>query len=789
MISIKTRHIMTCVFLALLPLLASADIYLHNPRGSNNRLDERSRNRANANNLFDSQNNDRGGYNVGSLFYYQGSVLPIEWTNQHSCGNENSHCEIIIQYMCHDNVRDGTTTQTIPTNRAMCENYDCSTDRRYRMNEDYQYYAHCSVRSRNNGLFTADQQMKNRNTARNTRQNPQGTRRGYECPEERDYYPYWHPTPWVDIAVLTNNVRRCQYYQSESQNVKSRWACVFPAAVMERAMGKILLPIDKEGCEKYELPKSVSLEGLGSASRKPKWQEFPSHGAPRPECRENEWTRDNHLGNTLGGNPPMYNWTIPTTIEHENCVLRIRYNISTSDYDTWKTFDAANADPKNLGAGTKLEMAKKFGFPTEAAAKSRGFVFKNNPVVKLFDGVDLDLRLAINTAQFSRVFQDRSHTFAVRPVPETLKNTGAIIRNLNVRGKRGNIVQVYPGVEYDFVPNTLEMAKGDYVHIQWTGSNTNPNNNDGQGLAGSDRNNIVLLDKQIYKEGNGKTDYHGGKFGHFGRNYPMDGANSTFLGLSAQDTITLAYADPGQFRGEVSELDDAGTYFNLPPRKVTQAGTYHYMSTRNNNFSNRDQKGRVIVGVNQYATASIGWMGGNVTLGDGFANLIVDQGTFDGLKKVRLEKMDTSEGEKMMQAAGRSLDEGDDYASDFFLVTPENLVQSQSDESSNSFTFEMQVSDSDGVEVYHATEDLTVWSRADADIGGGMARIKTQRGGVFVARSHSKVAMIVGVTVACVVVVALVVAGAVFYFRRNPQKWQAVRTTCSKAELSMHRKV
>ena len=113
----------------------------------------------------------------------------------------------------------------------------------------------------------------------------------------------------------------------------------------------------------------------------------------------------------------------------------------------------------------------------------------------------------------------------------------------------------------------------------------------------------------------------------------------------------------------------------------------------------------------------------------------------------------------------------------------------QSDDSSRTFTVEMQVSDSDDVEVYHATEDLTVWSRADADIGGGKARIQAQRGGVFVARKHSKVAMIVGVTVACVVVVALVIGGAVFYFRRNPSKWQAVRTTCSRAELSMHSKV
>ena len=75
--------------------------------------------------------------------------------------------------------------------------------------------------------------------------------------------------------------------------------------------------------------------------------------------------------------------------------------------------------------------------------------------------------------------------------------------NLNVLGKRGNIVQVYPGVEYDFVPSELRLAaSSDLVHVQWTGSNTHDNNppggdgqtgDDGQGQGGTDRSNLVEI--------------------------------------------------------------------------------------------------------------------------------------------------------------------------------------------------------------------------------------------------------------------------------------------------------
>jgi hypothetical protein len=566
---------MKAVALLLAVLIAQVlgDCYMHNPRGSNDRLNEANENRNNANRLFDSQNNAKGGYCYGpAMSFYEGSLLTIEWTIQHGCGqNPKVYCNLVIQYMCSntddsaDNrVRDGTTTDTIDDSEAGVTATDATGLLTYGMHENRVYYDACNTRERNKGLFIADRQKQgnlNGDAAVNTRQNNNGDRHGFECPEERDYYPYWAPTPWRDVAVLTHDMSWCTFYQTESQNVKSRYFCADPT---------------NNGAQAAENNEPACLAAAH------KWVEVPAWGIPPPVCVQSPWSRDNHLGNSIDGFQASFNWTLPSQNEESciandncNCVLRIRYNISTNDLGTsGNRPDSGFIDWTSNGANSPVQQ---------------------DPYIAQ-DG--LNMSLAIDTSQFGRTFQDRSHMFHIRPRPPGISPLQRIF-NLNVRGKRGNIVQAYPATEYDFVPTFFTGRAGDYVHFQWTGCDTNPAGNAGEGTAGTDRSNMVQISD--FDTSVPATD------AWIASNTPLFETKQlrqwmSMLGqtncLSLSDLQKKNNNNQNAIETDPSncmKLNAAPQYFDGGLIRMNQTGTFYYMSSRNNNFTNRGQKGEMVI--------------------------------------------------------------------------------------------------------------------------------------------------------------------------------------------------
>ena len=305
-------------------IYANADVYLHNPRGNNNRCDEISNNRQNANRLFDSENNAAGGYAVTcdrsedprcyNMEYYENTNLPIRWTSQHNCG-ENNHCQFILQYACETelgkNVRDGhpqtnqgnTCTERIPEENDNVLNAAGINISKFGLHEDYDYYERCISKRRNINLFTADQKLKGKNGIF-TRQNPNGNRHGFECPEERDYYPYWGESNWKDIAILTSNISMCDYYKSNSRCNTVKYECI--------------------GANKFSENKTFCEINGGTYKKYDKLD-------CNPICRLAPTSVINRLGIEKNNSAHTnFNWKLPKG-KHDNCILRIRYNISTNE--------------------------------------------------------------------------------------------------------------------------------------------------------------------------------------------------------------------------------------------------------------------------------------------------------------------------------------------------------------------------------------------------------------------------------------------------------------------------
>ncbi|CAD7936208.1 unnamed protein product [Amoebophrya sp. A120] len=567
----------------------------------------------------------------------------------------------------------------------------------YGQHEPLDYYLDCYTRERNRGLYTANRNVRNDRGATATRQNNNGERHGLECPEERDYYPYWHPSPWHDIAIFTSE-KRCNYFREHSQNVVGKHYCRSTSATDDAGTGV-------SECAKAN--NEFACMALTSAGGQPlgcawtefsSWDEVESHYSSgeegAPECYGAYKTRDNHNGNygsagagggfqsKINGQASHYVWKVPDYLPaNEKCVFRIRYNITTLDFvgvdpankdqvgeDYYDQVDASWNGAKAVVKNNERSDALRLPRVQSDASTCKDVVFTadNQNVVRLSPGgaegyekyygcdpitnveqtILSDYRLQLqktpsgtrfgsspvtlrccqtnvarlltvnaNENQMARTFQDRSHAFVIRERPSDVSSSARIV-NYNVRGRRGNIVQVYPAVEYDFVPPDLEITSGDYLHFQWAMSDANNRGNAGNGRAGTDRANLVQVGTINVADAGSRGSLLFSAAEHRGGATKLSDKEAHTLFCDYEDTdeeeraeceakiIRFAYLgqtvctdrNNDQAGRNCAQLNSAGPYFNYGrPLAMTETGTFFVKSTRNDDFSNRSQKARITV--------------------------------------------------------------------------------------------------------------------------------------------------------------------------------------------------
>lgn len=476
---------------------------------------------------------------------------------------------------------------------------------------------------------------------------------GFECKFERENHPassYNHKTMWNDIVIYSDasdcsfenfRVYECvekwdngQYKHKSIYNKRSeclenggewikfyRW--IDEAADIEDKKSCNALRNDPEYAGmKFVWGRPIDYQAMAQDQLPP---EKCLLQPPTPKCRKSSLkVRPNVFSNNdFTHDWPTFDWEIPRFYSNtpKKCVMRVRHFLESKKR---KRQQQVNAENQCISVDDKKLFLSRF----------------NNGINKLAsDGPTSDRNLQKMKKFYPKtVFQDRSHIFKLNPRPENMEEVD--IQTISVRGKRCNIVQCFPAVEYDFVPEEIDIPNGRAVQFVWTGSNHHDNQNsqgndgqagaEGNGQANTDRNNVM----QIYAADDSRNQEKGQKSnfpvpfenetlfgqaekliwmpeGFYPRNQKFDGSQNLENNEANQLKNWLGHATSGTYwchdnscrtSASEGELKNVLQLDNMYPNFVGSVfvprsdSTFTYVSTRNSDFSNRSQKGIIRTG-------------------------------------------------------------------------------------------------------------------------------------------------------------------------------------------------
>lgn len=580
--------------LALLDGRATADIFLHNPRGSNNRGCETTPTVVNSNRLFNAQNNAAGGYacprawpfacwakdydlndqasrnacneqngsglndtlpeavadddgvlaasgtRTPRLYFHANSTLELLMTTSNGCGG-GVDCDVVIQYACEDTLSDdcgspGTGQVCGPRDGAPITN----------SNRDFGTTAYTPV----DAILLGPQ-----NVGRNYRDQSSVA----SIPASTDHNAQSDPRfgRHETLAQFT----RCMH--------RERNRGLFTADRVPSGSSALFTRQNFNG-DQYGLECNEERDYF------PYWADAPWRDVavitsrPSVRCPEvaaasqnvaDKWDCVCPTCTALGqvspssslacasaggvwtkfparGDPPPECVAAPVLPENTAAQLTYRWSIpATARGNTCMIRVRYNVTTKDGFSGvlSGLPVDQFADFALNGASsplKDRQWSERGSYVsfADLPSGVQLGL--ATNTAQMGRVFQDRSWSFSIVAPPSNGSCAGKRVLNLNTIGKRGNVVQVYPSLTYGYYPPALRVDRAtDCVHVQWTGSDYNPAQNANNAVGGPpDPRNL----------NDGRADrFNLVQVACQGCNYPMSTLNESSFSVFVADAGTI----------------------------------------------------------------------------------------------------------------------------------------------------------------------------------------------------------------------------------------------------------
>jgi hypothetical protein len=494
---------------------------------------------------------------------------------------------------------------------------DSSNDGEKGLHESWEFYDRCEDITPDSG-FQAE------------------TRSGFECFAERQQIDYQHSTPWITAAVFSDDSFNCGNYANQWDQPKFECVEMYEDDNNFRAHKSIYK--NEGSCTDaghswlgfYQYLTYGNDNIVGDASTKELCEDMLND--------ENDNPDDPFVGRYRWGRPMDWHKLSEDVLTEEQCLIlpkrpecgpapTTRAQIISSEDNTYDP-NSDSTDPMQLPRYSWRIPKFPGNKDQRCVFRIRQFVSAPQEEVISFMNNEININgdplyLAIpqwKSRENMAVFEDRSHVFELKHRPQDWA-ADQVLHNVIVRGKRGNIVQTFPALEYDFVPNRLHISNNNAIHIQWTGSNTHDNEGNSDGQEGDDG------------EGNGGTDRHNFmQMLDYKQNFPMPYEATTFFKTAKSflwsasnlgDTLEeqrfnaeLAYASGGYYlckdaatcgddSYEIKQATAVDRRFNTNSPSFSgivfvpgNDQMISYMCLRNNNFSNRSQKGRIYVGNN-----------------------------------------------------------------------------------------------------------------------------------------------------------------------------------------------